>query len=384
MSIKLKMAALLAGVSVVLALSALFGQGNLFEAGRDVPEILHLVDRAYVDKVEMQELMPGMYQGALDEVDENASFIDAETAVQPWDELVYRKWGLVLRKRNGYAYLLAVTPNHPLREQGLQPGKYLRKINGTTTRTLNLVAIRNLLLDNQPELTVELVNRPDGKESRLILTKVDLEPTRVGRQSFQDGLHLFSLPEFHQGFDADLKKFVAEIVADPKAGTPRLVLDLRNNALGNSHDFVTLAQLFLRKGKLGTWQSKKDDPRTLSLAGDGPFASFDLFVLINQSTSRAAEWFAAAAADRGAAVLVGEASLSLAPVFEVFPLKNGAKLEIPTRRLILPSGRTFGAKPLKPNHEITQPEQERLDDQAWLDQALSRVRGHQTADKKAG
>lgn len=382
MSFKIKLAAAIAGIPVLLALGALFGQGNLFEAGRDVPEILNLVDRAYVDQVDMEELLPGMYQGALTQVDENASFIDTQTSIKPWDRLIYDKWGLVVRKRNGYAYLLAVTPNHPFRQQGLKPGKYVRKVNGTTTRTMNLVTIRNLFLQQEGDLNVTLIDRPDSKEETLALTRVDLETPVVALQSFQDGLHVFSLPDFHKGFAAELKKYMAEIVAKPKQGKPRLVLDLRNNALGDQRDFVSLAQLFLRKGSLGSWHSKKEAPSEINLASDGPFASFDLFVLINPSTSRAAEWFAAVAADRGAAVLVGEASLGLAPVFEIFALQNGAKLELPTQRLVLPSGTTFGEKPLKPTHELTQPEKGTLDEQAWLDQALLRVREHQSPKQK--
>lgn len=382
MTMKLKIAALLTGIPVLLALGALFGQGNFFEAGRDVPEILHLVDRAYVDQIDMEDLVPGMYQGALEKIDENASFIAAETDIKAWDDLVYQQWGLVLRKRSGYAYVLAVAPNHPARESGLLPGTYLRKIEGNTTRTMNLVTIRNLFLENGAGLSVSLVTGPDAKEQPLALSKSDLQQHPVAHQAYQDGLHVFSLPRFYAGFANDLKKFMADIVADQTQTKRRLVLDLRNNALGDQDDFVKLAQLFMRKGSLGAWHAKKGEPTKLSLANDGPFASFELFVLINPSTSRAAEWFAAVAADREAAVLVGEPSLTLAPIFEVFPLRNGAKVEIPTRQLVLPSGRRFGPEPLKPAHELTWPkdtQNQPVDGQAWLGKALDLVRAHKAA-----
>lgn len=382
MTMRIKIAALITGIPVLLVLGALFGQGNFFEAGRDVPEILHLVDRAYVDQIDMEDLIPGMYQGALEKIDENASFIGPETDVKPWDELVYQQWGLVLRKRSGYAYVLAVAPNHPARELGLLPGTYLRKIEGNSTRTMNLVTIRNLFLENSAGLSVSLVSGPNAKEKPLALSRSDLSQNRIGHQAYQDGVHVFSLPRFHDGFAADLKKFMAEIVAAQPQAKPRLVLDLRNNALGDQNDFVQLAQLFMRKGSLGSWHGKKGEPTKLAIAHDGPFSSFELFVLINPSTSRAAEWFAAVAADREAAVLVGEPSLTLAPIFEVFPLRNGAKLEIPTRQLVLPSGRRFGPEPLKPAHELTWPEEAQdkpADSLVWLGKALDLVRAHKAA-----
>ena len=50
-------------------------QSPVFEHSKDLPEILHFVDVAYVDEVDMNTLMPGLLQGALERLDENASYI---------------------------------------------------------------------------------------------------------------------------------------------------------------------------------------------------------------------------------------------------------------------------------------------------------------------
>jgi len=323
-------------------------RNELYAYSEDLPEILNLVDRAYVDRVSMDKLMPGVYQGALEAVDPNASYVAPNNLPKPyWDE-VYRKWGLVLDRNSGFIRIVAVAPDSPAAEAGLTPGSYLRRVGATSTRRMNTYQIRRDLTEWEGPLPLSVVDTVHDKKSDIELEPKDFEFAKISAETVDDHLLLITLTHFYDAWEQDLE----QVVSEAHQSGARLLLDLRNNALGTEQDLQSLAKLFLAKGEIMTWKAVESGAIALANLEDGIFLDSELFLLADQSTAWAAEVFCATAQAQGRATVLGGKTHGLPWAYEFIPLKNGGFLHFSKKAVALPGNQVLTKKGIHPDWEL--------------------------------
>ncbi len=368
---------LLGGLGAITAKTILTRQDNLFEQSRDFPEILHLVDIAYVDEVDMEKLMPGVFQGALEKLDENASYIPPGVIPVFLGKKIYAGTGMVMAKKHGLAYVVAVAEGSPAAEAGIKADTYIRRIGKESTRELSLFRILGLLAARKSTLELTLVESGGTDDVIKKIRPGSFPKVEMSHTPYANGLHLIQIPQFYEGLRKDLKK-VLKRIESPEA---RIVLDLRNNAMGAEEELSLLAAYFLPAGRLATWVDAGN--RTLDILNpkDGSHLGRALFILQDRSTSQAAESFIAISQEQGLAQIVGIHSLGLLGHYQAIPLKSGGHVMLSTRRLRLNSGKMPGRSGLKPDLEVKVPKETTGVD-PFLEKALELVRTSQL--KKTG
>jgi len=150
-------------------------------------------------------------------------------------------------------------------------------------------------------------------------------------------VHLLRLPFSYSNLADDLDTLMGRLDA-----SSTLVIDLRGNALGDMAMFNQLAQRFLPSGQLARWEdvNKKHYPITNS---KGSTYAGKLYVIIDHTTSRTAEIFAALGRETKALRLVGERTLGLPFWYELLPLKTGGHVRLSTRDLVMGDQRLTGS-----------------------------------------
>ena len=111
------------------------------------------------------------------------------------------------------------------------------------------------------------------------------------------------IPAVYEKCARDVRRLVRELKAE---GVNGLVLDLRNNFVGESDEVTSLAGLFVGKGPISQERDRKGKVRVQrntrqEAIWDGPLA-----VLVNHLSSLDAEIFSAAIQDYGRGVVVGD------------------------------------------------------------------------------
>lgn len=367
---------LLALLSALAAITAggYLSQEKLFEHSKDFPEILHLIDQAYVDEVDMDNLMPGVFQGAIEKLDENASYIPPGITPLAMGPTVFERTGLTLSKYKGYAFVLGVAEGSPADAAGIKCGQYLSRIGENSTRRMSLYQIRAEIARARAPMKLALISRNHPDEKEIELTPGSFLPQKLRILSYGDGVHLLQIHWFYEGLEKDLKKALSEMAKDIEKRDGRLVLDLRNNTHGTEADLLLLASFFLPAGKLASWVGAHEQSVSILNPKKGAFSHWPLFILIDQSTSLAAEAFSAIAQDQKVASVVGFTSLGYPDHYKLIPLKSGGHLELSTQKLQLSSGAAFTRSGVKPDLELTEPFESHSREDI-LDQALTRVRG---------
>jgi len=343
-------------------------QDNLFDQSKDFPEILHLVDLAYVDEVDMGKLMPGAFQGVLEQVDENASYIPPEIIPQENADKVFKRTGLVLGKRSGYAWVQTVAAGSAGADADIHPGDLLRMVNGRNTRQLSLYEIRSLF-SGPAEIQCSIIDPEKAEDRKTTIAPGSFQPQPITTHTYVDQVHLIQIPYFYDQLASDLEKDLGEITS-PQS---RVVIDLRQNAMGDDKALHLLARMFLPKGKLASLVNARKETVDIMNPQDGVYLHSSMYILLGEETSGAAETFSAIAQEKQVARIVGKATFGRPTHYRFLPLQNGAHLELSVEHLQLASGKKLTGVGITPDLKINDPEKSDLQD-PYLDAALEAIR----------
>ncbi len=313
---------------------------HIFRYGKDLPEIIHLVEQAYVSEVKMGDLMPGAFQGAVEAIDESASYIPPGPKPEELERSLFLRTGLVLTKRNGYPYILEVAAGSPAAAAGVKNSRYIRGLEGYSTRGKSLYQVQQALLKSTAfKLSLLTPGQADDVEVAVVIKPFKLAP--LAAPVTLEGVQILAVPYNYPELANDLGKILTAL---PDNAT--LLLDLRGSATADLELVKVLAAQFLEAGVIGTWLDQ-EKPLPLENASAGSF-KHKLYLLQDHTTSGSAEIICAAARAQKRARLVGEPTIGLPFWYETLPLKHGGYLRLPTRQFAV-GQQTITAEGVQPH-----------------------------------
>ncbi len=305
---------LLLVVSVVLVLTVFMGaRGATVSAASDqqdgayrqvnvYSEVLRHIQADYVSEPNIKLVTNGALRGLLESLDADSSYLTAA------DYKVYKaaqakgdgkaQVGMNVSKRFGYATVVSVVPGSPADKAGFTDADILEAINGTDTRDLSLAVIE-MMLEGQPgsQLTVSVVRPRKAVPDKVTMTRVLVTPPPVGETLYENSSILYLKPVV---LDHDHVQMVeTKLKASEKAGTKKVLLDLRDVAAGDMSEATRLANFFIQSGTIATLEGQRvakvvysaDPAKTVDAAAP-------LVVLVNRGTAGPGELVAGCSARR--------------------------------------------------------------------------------------
>lgn len=304
-------------------------------------EVLSRIKSEYVEEPDLKSVTLGALNGLLEAVDPFASYLNADQFKEYQKKKDTQKGsvGLILSKRFGYVGVVAAVPGSPAAKLGLGTGDMLETIQGVATRDMPL-AYADLLLRGDPGTSIEVsvlrIRRPEPQKLTLNRT-AEIFPA-VASRMLPDNVGYIRPETLAAGKVSEVAAAVASL---EKQGARKLVLDLRNCALGQVADGVPLANLFLAKGKIGyvvgqrvTRQDFEADPK--KAVWSGPLA-----VITNRGTAGAAEVAAGALQDNKRGELVGERTYGDAAIRKPVAMEDGGAIILSVGKYYSPSGKVI-------------------------------------------
>jgi carboxyl-terminal processing protease len=133
-------------------------------------------------------------------------------------------------------------------------------------------------------------------------------------------------------------------------GIDKLVVDVRDNAVGKRAEMLETAGAFMESGTIASVQTRQstDARSAIRVQGSEPFTG-RLVVVVNQGTCSLAEVFAAALRERRNATLLGTRTFGDAMAHELLELSDHSGMMITTGRYYTSRGQDFAAVGLRPD-----------------------------------
>ncbi|MGI8783823.1 MAG: S41 family peptidase [Acidobacteriota bacterium] len=309
-------------------------------------EIYNKIQDEYVEKPDMAKSLLGALRGLTDALDPYSSFVPRENvsrveALRPDEPSI----GAAMARRYGYGYVMAPLPGSPAEIAGLRAGDTIESIDGKSTAELSLAEIEAMLHGKAgTEVALGLVR---GRRSQPLIVKVRREEWKqpvLSAVLLEDRVGHLKVPYFYKGVAVDLRAKIKMLTSRPLDG---LVLDLRGTPGGSIDEAITAASYFLEAGKKIAALRPKEGPEKTFQSEGGALYAGPLTVLINTSSSGAAEVLAAALADNERAVLVGDRTPGFASVQKMFRLEDGSALILSVAFYHRPNGKPLQAEQAK-------------------------------------
>ncbi|HJU83349.1 MAG TPA: S41 family peptidase [Holophagaceae bacterium] len=310
----------------------------------DIEDVMSLVQSNYVDRPDMEKVIGGGIQAALERAHPLNAFLGPEDLRAP--DPGPAETGLVLIKRGLYAQVLAVVPGSPAAKAGLQPGDVVRKVDGESVGQLSAWALERRLRGAEGS-KVDLIrySSATGDPGKVTLVRTRLQAATLTVRRGEAGT-VVTVPDLLKGRSAELRKALEGL----DRGKP-LVLDLRENAKGDLAEAGAVAGLFLKSGTLVTVQEQGQADKSVSFQGAGLPGFAQLIVLQNASTVGAAEALSACL-KKGGATVVGEKTVGLGVELSRLPLRQGGAVDLVTKRWVGAGGEKLDRQGVVPTKTL--------------------------------
>jgi len=356
MSMKTKAAILVTSFAVLLFV-VVGSMGGVHASSNDgayrqlqvYSEVLSRVRSEYVEEPNIPKVTDGALHGLLESLDSNSAYLtpDAYKAFKAHKSEGKAGIGVVISKRFGYADIVAVLPGSSAEKAGIESTDIFESIEGKSTRDLSLPEIRNLLLGAPgTNLNVEVVRARRAEPQRMSITRDAIVVPPVTDKLMEDGIGYVKAEALTKG---KVQEIASKVKSLEKEGAKKILLDLRNCAEGDEQEGIATANLFLNHGTITYLQGQKFPREAFNADPSKDITTLPLAVLVNRSTSGAAEIVAAAILENARGDVIGDKTFGDGSVQKTIELPDGGALILSVAKYYSPSGKAIQDTAVTPN-----------------------------------
>ncbi len=334
-------------LGMLLALSAVkyrenrFGKKAIYGEWRKLNLILDVVERNYVDTIDIEGMTDAAVSAALAELDPHSIYMPPVEKKESDSQLMgnFDGIGISFNVPNDTAVVLEVISGGPSEKVGLMVGDRLLKVDDTNIAGVGFPQdsmVRRLKGPAGTKVTVTVKRGQDRIPFEITRGKIPLRSLDAAF-AVNDTTGYLRLSKFSRTTYEEVMKAVRSLQDE---GVTRLILDLRGNTGGFLDQAVLLSNEFLGKGDkivyLEGLHRKRED---YNADGRGTLGDIGISVLIDEGSASASEILAGAIQDNDRGIIVGRRSFGKGLVQEPVDFTDGSGIRITVARYYTPSGR---------------------------------------------
>jgi len=290
-------------------------------------EVLQKIQSDYVDEPNMRLVTAGSLHGLLESLDAQSSYLTPREYTeykQKAQSAGTGETGLNLSKRFGYIIVISVLPDSPAEKAGIRSGDIFESVAGFTTRDMSVGQALNLL--NGPAGTgvkVGVIRRGRAQPEEVDVVRQKLAVPKITGQKTEPDVLALRVPSLDAGRADEIRNRLAD--AD-KQGIHKVILDLRECGRGPVSEAVNVARLFIPSGTIASLRGQTVSAQTFTAESGKVIWRNPVSILIDGTTSGAAEVLASAIVANHRGDVVGERTFGLASEQKLITLDDGSAL----------------------------------------------------------
>jgi carboxyl-terminal processing protease len=352
------------GVSVLLLLLTVWGglrsnvradqqKDGAYSEMEVYSEVLNKIQNDYVVDPNMNNVTVGALHGLLESLDADSSYLT------PVEYKLYKQHlsegtaqvGLNVSKRYGYATVVSVVKGSPADKEQIEDGDLIEAVGDQSTRELSLAMIR-LLLEGPAgtNVTISVVRPRKPEPDRVTMTRSVVAVPPLSDQLYENSSILYIRPnELTKDRVNEIESRLKGIGKGDNKETKKVLLDLRDVAVGDETQGIRLANFFLQGGTIATLSGQKYPSQTFTAEKSKFLTAVPLVVLVNHGTSGPGELVAAAILGNKRGDVVGDRTFGEGSVQKTLELPDGSALILSVAKYAAPDGKKIQDDAVQPN-----------------------------------
>ncbi|HKW57091.1 MAG TPA: S41 family peptidase [Candidatus Acidoferrum sp.] len=290
-------------------------------------EVLQKIQQDYVDEPNLHLVTTGSLHGLLESLDPQSSYLTPREYTEYKQKIASNaagEVGLTLSKRFGYIMVVSELPDSPAEKAGIHSGDILESVAGFTTRDMSVGQAINFLRGQPGQgVKVGVIRRTKPDPDEVDLVREKLANAKLIVQRVEPDILALRIPSLDPGRADEIR---SRLLDADKQGIHKIILDVRDCGRGPVSEAIALARLFVPAGTLATLRGQTVSAQVFSADPSKVIWRQPVSVLIDASTSGAAEVLASAMVSTHRGDVVGDRTFGLASEQKLITLDDGAAL----------------------------------------------------------
>ena len=330
------------------------GLADKYQSLKTFTDVLALVEKNYVEPVNIEELIEGAIKGMLLTLDPHSSYLnkDVYNELQVETEGQFGGLGIEITIKDGLLTVVSPIEDSPAAHAGVLPGDQILKIGEEFSKDLSLVdAVKKMRGPKGSPISIS-VHRQGARELLTFTIVRDVIKVKSVRyRMLEDGYGYVRLSQFQEGSATEFAKALEALSDTQKSKDLKgLVIDLRNDPGGLLTQAIRVADLFLKEGIIVYTEGRLESQKQKYYAhNDGNEPVYPIVVMVNKGSASASEIVAGALQDHKRALIVGAQSFGKGSVQTILPMERGDALRLTTALYYTKSGRSIQAQGITPD-----------------------------------
>jgi carboxyl-terminal processing protease len=338
------------------------GSGGVVKADSDAvyknielfTEVLHEIEKHYVEPEDSQELIYGAIKGMIQSLDPHSSFMTKDEYQELMTETKgsFSGVGIEITIKDDFLTVVSPIEGTPAFKAGIKAGDRIVGIEDKSTKGMTLMdAVKNIRGPQGSEVKLT-VTREGQSEPLVFRIKRDVIPLKsVRHYALTPTIGYVRISNFQSQTDGDLKDALGDL--EKGHNLKGLILDLRNNPGGLLSQAVKVSDLFLEKGVIVSTKGRDASQDVIMTAHkNGTQRNYPIVVLVNGGSASASEIVAGALQDNKRALILGTTTFGKGSVQTIIPLSDGSGLRLTTARYYTPSGKSIQLSGIVPDIKV--------------------------------
>ncbi len=314
-------------------------------SGGKIDAILNIINRQYVDTVDVSGLIESAVPKILSGLDPHSTYIPASDLQSVNEELEgsFSGIGVQFNIQHDTVMIVGVISGGPSEKLGILPGDRIITVNDSLFAGKNITNEKVMKNLRGPKGTIVNIGIQRADEKELLpfaIVRGDIPVSSIDiAYLITDETGFVKVSKFGENTYEEFFKALNNL---KKAGAAKFIIDLRGNSGGYLNAAIQMINEFLEEGELIVYTQGKSEPRRDAFAsGAGLFQENPIVVLIDEWSASASEIFAGAIQDNDRGLIIGRRSFGKGLVQQQIELSDGSAIRLTISRYYTPSGRSI-------------------------------------------
>ncbi|MBR2359399.1 MAG: S41 family peptidase [Bacteroidaceae bacterium] len=308
-----------------------------------VGDLFHIVDRMYVDSVNVDDMVEEVMPQVLKELDPHSMYIPAKDLEETNAELKgsFSGIGVQFSIQSDTVHINSVIKGGPSEKVGLMAGDRIISVDDSAfvgKVVTNDETMRRLKGPKGTEVKLGIKRQGEKQPLNFTIVRGDIPVKSVdAAYMITDKWGYVRVNKFGETTYPEL---LIALAAFERQGCQGIIVDLRGNTGGYMAAAVQMVNEFLPKNRLIVYTEGRNSPREdYHSNGRGNMQQIPIVVMVDETSASASEIFAGAIQDNDRGTVIGRRSFGKGLVQQPFEFRDGSAMRLTVARYYTPAGR---------------------------------------------